>query len=228
MTSATKLAEVGAAIGDPARSCMLLLLLDGRRHSASNLASAARVSAQTASWHLAKLADARLVAVEKVGRNRFFRISSQPVALALESLLAIAASGRTNSVLLSPNDAALRNARTCYDHLAGKLGVALTEALSQRKLVLLSAEAASLTRDGAKVLTKFGIDIAQLEHTKRFFCRPCMDWSEQRPHLAGALGAALAARCFDLGWFTRQPGTRALSIEPSGYKGLKDFFGVAV
>jgi DNA-binding transcriptional ArsR family regulator len=206
---------------------MLSLLLDGRRHSASELASAARVSAQTASWHLAKLADARLVAFEKVGRNRFFRISSQPVAFALESLLAIAASGNTNSVL-SPKAMALRNARTCYDHLAGKVGVALTEALAKRKLVLLSNEAASLTRDGATVLANFGIDIARLQHTTRFLCRPCMDWSERRPHLAGALGAALAVRCFDLGWFTRQQGTRALSIEPSGYKGLKDFFGVAI
>jgi len=121
---------------------------------------------------------------------------------------------------------ALREARTCYDHLAGRLGVALAEALAARGDILLSAETAELTEQGRTTLTAFGIPPDPIHPTKRPFCRPCQDWTERRPHLAGALGAALCARCAELGWIRRTPNTRALEITPKGRRGFAETFGL--
>jgi len=230
MSSPIKLAEIGGVIGDPARAVILCALLDGRTHSATELSLVAGVSPQTASWHLAKLSDGKLVAAERKGRNRYFRMASPLVVQALEAMMAVAITGSrpSRSHALSEREQTLRNARTCYDHLAGRLGVALTEAFTRRKLIMLSEDGGLVTPRGAKLLSGFGIDLSAMQKSKRPVCRSCLDWSEQKPHLAGAVGAALAERCFDLGWVQRLPNTRAVAIAPAGVEGFQEQFGVTV
>jgi len=228
MHSPIKLAEVGSIIGDPARAVMLCVLLDGRGHSATELSLAASVSPQTASWHLAKLADGRLVSAERKGRNRYFRLASPLVAQALEAMMATALSCPSRPHVLSKHEQALRDARTCYDHFAGRLGVGLTDAFTKRKLIVLSEDGGLVTPRGTKLFSDFGIDLAGMQRSKRQLCRSCLDWSEQKPHFAGAIAAALATRCFDMGWVQRLPNTRAIAITPTGAKGFEEQFGVTV
>src|SRR5229473_2739659 len=125
-------------------------------------------------------------------------------------------------------DAALRNARTCYDHFAGRLGVGLADALVERGHVVLADEGGEVTESGVDFLAEFGLDLAAAQQRRRAFCRPCLDWTERRPHLAGAVGAALAARCFDLRWFERMRDSRALVVTPAGGRGLAEVFGLSL
>jgi DNA-binding transcriptional ArsR family regulator len=224
MPSAAALAETAAAIGDPARAAMLAALLDGRALTAGELASAAGVTPQTASGHLARLAGAGLLVVTRGGRHRYHRLASPAVARLLEDLALLAAPPRR--VATGPRDAQMRLARTCYDHLAGRLAVALADALVARGALELSPEAAALTEAGGAFLGRLGIAPDPARGT-RLFCRPCLDWSERRPHLAGALGAALCAHCFDRGWVRRREGGRALLVTPEGWRGLSDTFGLS-
>jgi DNA-binding transcriptional ArsR family regulator len=227
MSTANQLAEIGALIGDPARANMLSLLLDWGAHTATDLAVSARVSPQTASWNLSSLANGRLVTAEKRGRRRYHRLASPTVAQMLESVMTVAAVGPRRRRPTLGADAVLRTARTCYDHLAGRLGVALTEALVERGHVLLSHDGGQLTAAGADFLSSFGIALPAARCRKRIFCRPCLDWSERRAHLAGSVGEALAARCLALGWVEPMRGSRALRISPTGQRGFTDQFGIA-
>lgn len=224
MPSPAALAETAAAIGDPARAAMLAALLDGRALTAGELASAAGVTPQTASGHLARLAEAGLLAVARQGRHRYHRLASPAVARLLEDLALIAAPPRR--VATGPRDAQMRLARTCYDHLAGRLAVALADALVARGAIEISPEAAALTEGGSAFLGRLGI-APDPTPGRRLFCRPCLDWSERRPHLAGALGAALCAHCFDRGWVRRREGGRALLVTPEGWRGLSESFGLS-
>ena len=225
MVAGMQTAEVAALVGDPARANMLTALMDGRALTATELAFHARIAPQTASGHLAKLVDGRLLAVEKQGRHRYFRLASPLVSRMLESINAMAAiEGPPRHRPRSPADAVLRHARYCYDHLAGKLGVALADALVARGHVEFGEDGGAVTPSGAEFLARFGLDLAA--PTRRAFCRPCLDWSERRPHIAGAVGAALAARCIALGWVARQRDTRAVAITAKGKKGLAEVFGI--
>jgi DNA-binding transcriptional ArsR family regulator len=228
MTAANELAEIGSLIGNPARANMLLAMLDGRVHTGSELAAAVGLTLQTASWHLAQLTDAELVARQKQGRSTYYRLASGRVASMLELALAVATAGPQRHRPASTGDQALRAARTCYDHLAGRLGVSLTRALVRRRHLVLSRDGGELTSRGAEMLKGFGVDIAATERRKRIFCRPCLDWTEQRPHLAGAVGAAIAARCFDLGWIARMRDSRAVSVTAQGRDGFAEVFGVGI
>jgi len=225
MAAGANIAEVAALVGDPARANILMALADGRALTATELAFLARVTPQTASGHLAKLVDGRLLAVAKQGRHRYFRLASPLVGRMLESINAMAAlEGPPRHRPRTPADDALRRARYCYDHLAGRLGVALADALVERGHVEFGDDGGVVTPAGTKFLTGFGLDLAA--PTRRAFCRPCIDWSERRPHIAGAVGAALAARCFDLGWLARIRDTRAVKITPKGQGGLRDTFRI--
>jgi DNA-binding transcriptional ArsR family regulator len=221
-------AEVAALVGNPARANILLALMGGRALTASELAYVAGVSPQTASEHLAKLTDANLLSLAKQGRHSYFRLGSPKIAHMLEGIMVVAADGPQRYRPRWNGDDQLRTARTCYDHIAGRLGVALTDTLTRRKHVVLGDDAGMVTRAGEQMLTEFGIALAGVKHGRRAFCRPCLDWSERRPHLAGALGATFAERCFELGWLVRIRDTRALKISVKGERGFRDVFDISL
>lgn len=223
MTDAPPLAETAALIADPSRAAMLLTLMDGRALTASELALAAGVGLPTASTHLARLGDAGLVLGERQGRHRYFRLAGAAVAEAIEALLALSAPTSTPPVRTGPRDTALREARVCYDHLAGAQGVALLEGLRRRGFVEGDAEF-SLTAAGRTALKDLGVDLAPLEQGRRPLCRACLDWSERRAHLGGALGAALLEHMLAQGWAKRLEG-RALQITAAGAAALAGRFG---
>jgi DNA-binding transcriptional ArsR family regulator len=223
MGESTRIATTAALLGDPARANMLAALMDGRALTAKELAFAAHVTPQTASGHLAKLSDGGLLAGEKQGRHRYYRLASPQVGQMLEGVMALA--GPEPARTTWRGGEALRTARTCYDHLAGRLGVALADALAAQGHVALGTDGGEVTERGARFLAEFGASPAL---GRRVFCRPCLDWSERRPHLAGRVGAALACRCFELGWVQRQRDTRAVKITTAGRQGLRETFGIAI
>ena len=216
------MASVAALLGDPSRANILTALMDGRALTAKELAFVAHVSPQTASGHLARLTDANLLVVEKQGRHRYFRLASPLVGQMLESVMAVAGPEPGRPTTWRGGEA-LRTARTCYDHLAGRLGVALADSLTASGHVALSPDGGEVTERGHTFLCDFG---AEPVAGKRVFCRPCLDWSERRPHIAGRLGAALATRCLELGWIERQRDSRAVTITTAGRQGFADRFGI--
>ena len=220
--------EIAALVGNPARANILMALANGRALTAGELAYVAGVSPQTTSEHLAKLKEANLVSLTKQGRHSYFRLSSPKIAHMIESIMVVAADGPQRYRPRWHGDDQLRTARTCYDHIAGRLGVALADSLTQYKHIVLTDDGGMVTRAGEKFLAGFGIPLAEAKEGRRTFCRPCLDWSERRPHLAGTLGAALAERCFDLGWLTRIRDSRALKIAAKGERGFRDVFGIAL
>ena len=224
MSDSTRIAATAALLGDPARANMLAALLDGRALTAKELAYTAHVTPQTASGHLAKLSDGGLLAAEKQGRHRYYRLASPLVGQMLEGVMAATGPEPARPTTWRGGDA-LRTARTCYDHIAGRLGVAMADALTERGHIALGADGGEVTEQGQRFLDDFG---ASPSPGRRVFCRPCLDWSERRPHLAGRVGAALACRCFELGWIARQRDTRAVAITSRGREGFREKFGIAL
>src|SRR5215471_16659464 len=220
------IAEVAALIGDPARATMVSALLDGRALSATELALAARVTPQTASTHLAKLTGAGLLSVVRTGRHRHFRLASPTVAGMIEGIVAVALEKRPRYRPLSRQAHALGAARICYDHLAGRLSVDLTDSLVACEYLVLDDEVAEITKAGSRFFTEFGIELPTPRSTRRRVCRLCLDWTERRPHIAGALGAAMTKRYFDLGWMERVERSHAVVVTPLGRRGLQKIFGV--
>jgi DNA-binding transcriptional ArsR family regulator len=228
MSNAPQIAEVAALVGDPARANILCELLGGRALTATELASVAGVTPQTTSGHLGKLTAARLLVPMKQGRHRYYRLAGPHVAQMLETIMNVAMAGPPRYQPKSRLDDEMRQARTCYDHIAGVLGVALTDRLSERDLVILGEEAGEVTPAGAAFLGELGVDLSAARARRRVFCRPCLDWSERRPHIGGAVGAALASRCFELKWIERLRDSRALAITPVGRRGLAEVFGISI
>jgi DNA-binding transcriptional ArsR family regulator len=228
MTDGPSIAEIAALVGNPARANVLLALVDGRALTAGELAYAARLTPQTTSGYLGKLTEARLLIVERQGRHAYYRLASPLVGRMLESMMAVAADGVPVRRTRWRGDEALRRARTCYDHLAGRLGVALADGLVVQRQIVLDEDGGRMTPGGARLLEAFGIDVAAIGGGRRRFCRPCLDWSERRPHLAGAVGAAIAARCFELDWVERRRDSRALTITEAGAHGFAERFGVEI
>jgi len=244
MDGDTDIAKVAALIAEPARARILLALGDGRALPASVLAGEAGVSASTTSAHLSKLLNSGLLEVEQQGRHRYFRIASPQVGELIEALARVAPPAPVRSLRQGTKAQAVRFARTCYDHLAGVLGTELMAAMLERGMLSggdglfhperadgdrLSAPGSDLdyrlTAAGADQLQAFGIDFQSLPR-RRPLIRYCVDWSEQRHHLAGSLGAALADRMLDLGWVSRARRSRALNISDAGFEGLRETFGM--
>jgi len=207
---------------------MLCALLDGRSLTAGELAYRAGVSPSTASSHLAKLTDARLIALVRQGRHRYYRLAGAPVGQMLESIMNVAIAGPPRHQPRSRVDDQLRQARTCYDHLAGRLGVGIADQLVARDYVVLTTDGGEVTDSGARFLVRLGVDLSVARARRRIFCRPCVDWTERRPHIGGAVGAALAQRCFDLKWVERIHDQRALVITPAGRRGLLETLGISL
>lgn len=219
MNDGPKIASVAALLGDPARANILTALMDGRALTASELAETAGVTLQTASGHLAKLESSNLLKAEKQGRHRYFRLSDPDVAEVLEGLMGLAQRTGAVRVRSGPRDPQLRQARLCYDHLAGERGVELFEGLLRHGLIH-DAESPSLTEEGRGFFTAFGLEIESLERKRRPLCRRCLDWSERRGHLAGALGAALLQQFLERRWLRRGPG-RVVTFTPEGEQSFR-------
>lgn len=221
-----QVAGVAALLGEPARAAMLMALMDGRALTARELAEAAGIQASTASRHLALLVEGGLLALERQGRHRYHRLASPEVARAVESLMQLGAPPR-RAVVTGPRDAALRAARTCYDHLAGRLGVAIADRLQAAGAVALDAGddegTGRLTDAGRALLARAGLVLEG-----PVACRLCLDWSERRSHLAGALGRQLCAHGLAQGWLRPREGSRALAVTPRGVAVLRETLGVAV
>jgi DNA-binding transcriptional ArsR family regulator len=228
MPNAPQIAEVAALVGDPARANMLVALLGGRALTATELAYAAGVSPQTTSGHLGKLFAARLVTLMKQGRHRYYRLAGPHVAHMLESIMHVAIDGPPRYQPRSKTDDQMRRARTCYDHIAGVLGVELADSMMAHDFVVLGDEAGEVTPTGMKFLTGLGVDLAAALAKRRVFCRPCLDWTERRPHIGGAVGAALAKRCLELKWIEQVRDSRALAITSAGRRGLVEAFGLSL
>lgn len=208
---------------------MLAALMGGQSLTGGELAFLAGVSRSTASEHLAKLVGARLIAVTKKRRFHYYRIVSPLVAKMLESMKAVAAiEVPPRYQPRSARDEALQYARTCYDHIAGRIGVAIADALTANGHIILSDDGGEVTDSGREMLMRFGADLTATSRGRRIFCRPCLDWSERRYHLAGHVGAEICRRCLELGWFQRERDTRTLRLNATGRTGLADFFGVRV
>ena len=216
MAGTADVASIGALLGEPSRARMLAALMDGRALTATELALEGDVSPPTASSHLAKLRAAGLVAMTKQSRHRYFRIAGPEVASVIEALTALTNGDRRPPVRTGPRDEGLRYARICYDHLAGERAVRLFARMRSRGFIDGSEAAPELTVRGEKWLGALGIDAGELAGGRRPLCRACLDWSERRTHLAGAVGAALLDRMFTLRLARRQPGSRALSLSPRG------------
>ena len=223
MIADADIATPAALLGDPTRSAFMLALSEGEPLPPSELARRAGVTASTASIQLAKLVSGGLVTVERHGRHRYYSLAEPAIAAAIESLAAIAPPRPASSLRQARIGNELRAARTCYDHLAGALGVALLEALLAGRLLSEELEPTPL---GARRLAQLGIDVAALARGRRVLARRCLDWSERRDHLAGALGAALASRFFELEWLERLQTSRAIRVTPTGRRGLAAEFGL--
>jgi len=219
-----RLDELGRLVGDPSRAAMLGALMDGRAWTGRELANFAHVSPSTASSHLQRLLRGDLITVFAQGRHRYYRIASPYVAAALESLMALA----PPPVVRHPTERRIASdlcaARLCYDHLAGKLGVALADSLVQRGAIVLSEGGSTLTKEGSSFFDRIG---ARVERSRRPICRACLDWSERRAHVAGTVGASLATLALEREWVRRKKGSRALAVTPQGANAFRDIFGIA-
>ena len=228
MVTTASVAQIGALVGDPARVAMLGALMDGRALTASELAATAGITPQTASGHLAQLSAAAMVSVAKQGRHRYHRLATPQIARLLESLMVVASDTHRPQPRTGPRDAPMRLARTCYDHMAGWIGVTLADTLAARGWVEIADDAALVTPEGLRGLAALGIhpDASAVGRRAKPLCRPCLDWSERRPHLAGRLGAALCTHGLERGWVRKRRDTRALDVTPLGWRALHDLFGI--
>jgi DNA-binding transcriptional ArsR family regulator len=224
MPAGPHIAKVAALIGEPARAEILSALMADRALTATELAHHAGVTPATASAHLGKLLEARLIALEKQGRHRYFRLADRDVARLLESLMGVAFRSGAVRLASSPREPALRKARVCYDHLAGQLAVWALERMVSRR-IFVNARGFTLTRPGAAWFESLGISERELSTARRTLCRPCLDWGERRHHLAGALGAALLQRCFDRRWARREPDSRIVTFTQRGEREFRALFG---
>jgi DNA-binding transcriptional ArsR family regulator len=228
MRDGPNIARIATLVGDPARAEILTALMHGEALTATELVAIAGLTKQTVSAHLAKLVDARLLAVEHQGRHRYFRLADADVADLLERLMGVAYRTGAVRIRTSPREPALRKARVCYDHLAGELGVLVFDGLVQQRLLRQTGTGPpSLTRRGRAFCIELGIPVDALAAAKRPLCRTCLDWSARRPHLAGALGAALLARCYELGWARRIRESRVVQFSPAGERALRARFATA-
>jgi DNA-binding transcriptional ArsR family regulator len=222
------LAAVGALVGDRVRAAMLLRLLDGAGQSASELAEFADASPSLASGHLKKLLAGGLVAVEPDGRRRVYRLASVEVAEMLEAMQHLAPDVPVTSLRGANSKRRLRRARLCYDHLAGVLGTAVTDALVRQEALRSDSDVLVLGDRAAQVLGEVGIDLGPLQGASRPLLRQCTDWTERRPHLAGGLGAAIAESLLERRWVIRRPGSRGIDVSVDGADGLERWLDLRV
>jgi DNA-binding transcriptional ArsR family regulator len=220
MSDTDMLSTVAALLGEPARTRILTALLTGRALTAKELAYFAGVTAATASSHLSRLLGGNLLAMEKQGRCHYYRLRSAEVARAIEGLMTVATAPSNGWPPHHRVEPALRDARMCYDHMAGRLGVAVCDMLQRRRYVVLVDGGGEVAPPGERFLVGLGVDLPKARGAKRHYCRGCIDWTERRHHISGAVGAALADAFLARRLVVRVPDSRALSITPLGRKTL--------
>lgn len=221
----TRIEHIAALIGDPVRARVLWTLLDGRAYTARELAIGVETSPQNLSMHLSKLLKAGLLSVEAQGRHRYYSFSREEVAFAIEAMANLIP---PPSVRQEPEMVPIKYCRTCYDHLAGKVGVLVTDSLIKQKIVEPADGRFTVTAKGDKWLTQLGIDSSTLQQQRRVFVRACLDWTERRSHIAGALGAALLKKMQEEHWIRPMANTRAVQVTPKGQKAFQDVFGITL
>ena len=225
MLSVTGLTETAALVGEPARTAMLMALMDGRALTAGELARVAGLTAQTASGHLGKMTDAGLLARQQQGRHRYYRLASPAIAGMLEAMMVAVA---PPPVRTGPRDAAMRRARICYDHLAGEVAVRIADTMIAHGQIELATDGALVTDSGRRLLEHIGIELPPHGPGKgAVFCRPCLDWSERRNHIAGLVGSALYRGFSAQHWIRRAEGSRIVLVTPRGRAALERHFGIS-
>ncbi|MEO1115939.1 MAG: winged helix-turn-helix domain-containing protein [Pseudomonadota bacterium] len=226
MKEGPDIARIGALIGDPARANILGALLSGKALTATELATEAGITGQTASSHLKKLVEGGLLAQAKQGRHRYYKLAGAEVASVLEAVMGLAARKGHLRVRTGPRDPAMRAARVCYDHLAGDMAVRIFDSMQSRGFLRATRDKSGLglTEQGEAFVCDLGIDVEGLKSSRRPLCRACLDWSERRSHLAGSLGAAFLAKFQNEGWMRRERDSRVIQISPSGHESLVRLF----
>jgi len=226
MKDGPDISRVAALIGDPARTNILTALMSGKALTASELASEAGVTLQTASSHLSKLENAALIQVRKQGRHKYFTLGSEDVAHVLEALMGLAAGTGRLRTRPGPRDRAMRHARVCYNHLAGAMGTRMYDSLMARSFLCHDGDMLHLTASGQEFVTQLGLDLNALPSPRTPLCRDCLDWSDRRSHLAGRLGRGLLAHFETLGWVRRVPGSRIIHYSHEGQRSFDRAFPI--
>ena len=220
--------NITSLIGNPVRTRILWALLDGRAYTATELAVFTETSPQNLSMHLSKLIQADLLAVESQGRHKYYRFAKQEVAYAIEAIGNLLPEENQKGIVSKDDNSVIRHCRTCYDHLAGKVGVMITESLLQQKMMVWQDKCFHITEAGERFFAQLNIDTKELEKQRRAFARPCLDWSERKHHLAGSVGAALLQQMEAMDWIRRSNQSRAVKITTKGQKELYRHFHIMV
>lgn len=220
--------KAATLIGDATRASILWNLLDGRAFTATELAIAIETSAQNISMHLGKLLDANLISVEKQGRHKYYRFSNKEVAYAVEAMANLIPKPEISAKKKTENYPPIKYCRTCYDHLAGKIGVALAESLLQQKIIIEKNNTFEITSEGEKWFSDFGVNIGDAKKQKRIFLKPCLDWSERRYHIAGSVGTLLLNKMLEQDWIRRTANSRVIIITGKGEKEMLKSFKIIV
>ncbi|WP_299770659.1 winged helix-turn-helix domain-containing protein [uncultured Pseudoteredinibacter sp.] len=220
------IATIGSLVGDQARSKMLIALMGGKALTATELSLEADISAQTASSHLAKLVESGLLVVRKQGRHRYFQLKGEEVAGLIENMLNISSSLSEESVFTGPKDKNLRASRICYDHMAGELSTQLYESLVDKQFIKDNISESTLSEEGRQFFFDLGADLSELAGLKRPLCKPCLDWSERKSHLAGSIGKWVLSDVIQRKWAKRDLNSRALRFSDDGLKAFKKRYGL--
>jgi DNA-binding transcriptional ArsR family regulator len=215
-----EISRISTIIGDPVRSVILWTLLDNRAYTAIELANVVETSPQNISIHLSKLVNADLLTVESQGRHKYYKLLNPEIAGVIEGIANLVPKERQKKV--TDNNSGIKYCRTCYDHLAGKIGVEITAKLIDEKYIVLDNKAFLVTEEGKNFFNNLGIDLEALKKQKRIFAKPCLDWSERKHHFSGSLAAALLNKMFEMDWIRRIDNSRAVSITANGQKALYD------
>lgn len=219
--------KIAALLGDPTRAVVMWTLLDGKAFTATELAITANTSPQNMSMHLAKLLDAGLLCVEKQGRHKYYRFSNKETAYAIEAMASLIPPA-TSEKKKKDQNSPIKNCRTCYDHLAGKIGVALAESLLEQGIILDIDTKFEVSPKGEKWFSDFGIHLDDLKKQRRIFLKPCLDWSERKNHIAGSLGSSLLDKMIADDWLRKTENSRAVQITGKGEKELFRLFKIIV
>ncbi|AFQ12298.1 TPA: winged helix-turn-helix domain-containing protein [Bacillus pacificus] len=224
----TNIARMASLLSDASRSAILVHLMDGRPHPATELANAAKIKPQTATFHLNKLLEAQIISVEKHGRHRYYKLANHELADSLETIFFITQPEPIQSFKQAKEMNEIEFARTCYDHLAGKLGVEIANALLRKEVLVKNETDFQVTKIGEKFFYGLDIDLEKLQTKRRAFSKCCLDWTERKHHIAGALGNILLERMLEMNWIIKVKHSRAIHITPLGRQKLKEVFSIKI